>query len=394
MKKQQKQQQHNQQQQQQQQQFDSDDPYRVPKVFFASGLAGAVSRTATAPIDRLRMLLIVQQGKKPLTLYEGLKKMAKEGSFRSYFKGNGANVIKIVPETAIKLTGADTIKNIIAQDPGRVKMHERFIAGALGGALSQFTIYPLEVIRTRLATCTEKTTRGIWQMGKSIYAEQNIRGFYRGITPAMWGILFYAGIDFTTFEILKEALVDAYEPTKPPDMFIIGAGMISSCFAQFVSFPLNMLRTRLQAQKPERYSNMWDAYTKTIRNDGYRGLYKGLLPNMVKLAPAQGISWYVYYKARILLGVKDARRQPDSATPTPPPAPAPTNYATPQSQQPSQVEITKQQLIQQLQEYGVSWGNAFMLGVMLSPLIMYMAIRNWRRLQYRRQMQQCKVMGV
>eukprot|EP01026_Neomeris_dumetosa_P054764 TRINITY_DN4937_c0_g1_i2.p2 TRINITY_DN4937_c0_g1~~TRINITY_DN4937_c0_g1_i2.p2 ORF type:complete len:258 (+),score=17.90 TRINITY_DN4937_c0_g1_i2:161-934(+) len=172
---------------------DSDDLFRVPKVFFASGLAGAVSRTATAPIDRLRMLLIVQEGRRPLTLYEGLKKMAAEGSIRSYFKGNTANVIKIAPEMAIKLTAADLLKNSIAQDPTRVQVHERFISGALGGAISQFTIYPLEVIRTRLATCTEKKASSILEAGKIVYREKGISGFYRRLAPAMLGMLPYAG---------------------------------------------------------------------------------------------------------------------------------------------------------------------------------------------------------
>eukprot|EP01025_Chloroclados_australasicus_P054879 TRINITY_DN655_c0_g1_i2.p1 TRINITY_DN655_c0_g1~~TRINITY_DN655_c0_g1_i2.p1 ORF type:complete len:408 (+),score=59.68 TRINITY_DN655_c0_g1_i2:284-1507(+) len=391
-----------------------EDPLRAPKVFFASGLAGAVSRTATAPVDRLRMLLICEEGRKPLTLYEGLKKMSKEGSIQSYFKGNGANVMKIVPETAIKLTAADMIKNVIAQDPHRVQVHERFISGALGGALSQFTIYPLEVVRTRLATCTEKKSKGIWCVSRTIYLEQGFRGFYRGLTPAMLGILPYAGVDITCFEIMKEALVEMHYPNKPPDMFIIGAGMLSSCVAQVVSFPLNMIRTRLQAQKPEPYANMWDAYTKTVRKEGYRGLYKGLLPNMVKLAPAQGISWYVYYKTRILLGVTDLRRQvhPQRKTPLPPQQQQQQQQQEQipdgiSSQQPQQLLIQgqssssgsqKQQQQQQqsntLEGGGLGWGNVFMIGVMLSPLIMYGVMKNWRRIQYRRQMQQYKVMGI
>eukprot|EP01026_Neomeris_dumetosa_P054763 TRINITY_DN4937_c0_g1_i1.p1 TRINITY_DN4937_c0_g1~~TRINITY_DN4937_c0_g1_i1.p1 ORF type:complete len:404 (+),score=37.01 TRINITY_DN4937_c0_g1_i1:161-1372(+) len=390
---------------------DSDDLFRVPKVFFASGLAGAVSRTATAPIDRLRMLLIVQEGRRPLTLYEGLKKMAAEGSIRSYFKGNTANVIKIAPEMAIKLTAADLLKNSIAQDPTRVQVHERFISGALGGAISQFTIYPLEVIRTRLATCTEKKASSILEAGKIVYREKGISGFYRGLTPAMLGILPYAGVDITCFEILKEALVESHYPNKPPDMLIIGAGMLSSCVAQIVSFPLNMIRTRLQAQKPEKYTNMLDAFSKTIRKDGYRGLYKGLLPNMVKLAPAQGISWYVYYKTKILLGVHETRTPVRT-----PQQPSPRQDQQEQEQfQQSQVTLGSQQQSQgqgqmlvvgqskrvdssnsqqqYVEEKGLSWGNMFMVGVMLTPLFMYAVIKNYRRAQYR-QLQQYKVMGI
>jgi len=58
------------------------------------GLAGAISRTATAPIDRLKMLLQVQESQH-LTLRQGLKIMASEGSVRAYFKGNGTNALKV-----------------------------------------------------------------------------------------------------------------------------------------------------------------------------------------------------------------------------------------------------------------------------------------------------------
>ena len=40
-----------------------------------------------------------------------------------------------------------------------------------------------------------------------------------------------------------------------------------------------------------------------VRREGVHGLYKGLLPNLFKLAPAAGISWYVFEETKLLLGV-------------------------------------------------------------------------------------------
>ena len=59
------------------------------------------------------------------------------------------------------------------------------------------------------------------------------------------GILPYAGVDIATFEILKEELLEHYQGTPPP-FAILGAGMVSSSIAQFVSYPLALVRTRLQ----------------------------------------------------------------------------------------------------------------------------------------------------
>mmetsp|Transcript_26313 Transcript_26313/g.86365 ORF Transcript_26313/g.86365 Transcript_26313/m.86365 type:complete len:188 (-) Transcript_26313:2883-3446(-) len=63
----------------------SADPYRSSKIFLAGGLGGAVSRTVTAPIDRLRMLLSVHEGTKRLTMLDGLRKMQAEGTIKAFF---------------------------------------------------------------------------------------------------------------------------------------------------------------------------------------------------------------------------------------------------------------------------------------------------------------------
>lgn len=65
------------------------------------------------------------------------------------------------------------------------------------------------------------------------------------LSASQIGILPYAGVDIACFEILKERLVEAHDG-RPPPAAIFGAGMLSSCCAQFVSYPLALVRTRLQ----------------------------------------------------------------------------------------------------------------------------------------------------
>ena len=62
---------------------------------------------------------------------------AASGTVRAFFRGNGANVIKIAPETAMKLTLNDRFKNIIAKDPEQIQPSERMVAGGLAGAVAQ-----------------------------------------------------------------------------------------------------------------------------------------------------------------------------------------------------------------------------------------------------------------
>ncbi|KAJ9523434.1 hypothetical protein QJQ45_005343 [Haematococcus lacustris] len=346
---------------------------RLSKLLLAGAAAGAVSRTATAPIDRLKMLLQVQDDcKRGLTLREGIAKMSAEGSVKSYFRGNGANVLKIAPETAIKLALNDQLKLAIAHNSDNIQPLERMVAGGLAGAVAQvgiqgnhvracfvyphpspataqplthplpmpmptptpmhipqlitpdlvylvspcclpllwqFLLYPLDTIRTRLAVSSRGTYTGIMHVAARIRADEGLAAFYRGLTPSMIGILPYAGVDIALFEILKQTLFERAEAEErpPPHFTLLVAGMVSSSIAQVVSYPLALIRTRLQAQggagKPVKYSGMMDVVQKTLAKEGVQGLYKGLVPNILKLAPAAGLSWWVFEETKLALGM-------------------------------------------------------------------------------------------
>jgi len=279
---------------------------RTAKLLMAGGLAGVVSRTATAPLDRLKMLLQVNDATKRMTMREGIRRMAQEGSLKSFFKGNGANVIKIAPETAIKLTSNDIYKRMLVSDPEDITPPQRMLAGAMAGATAQAIIYPLEMVKTRLAVCAPGTYQGIIDCARKVWVQEGWRSFYRGLLPSMIGILPYAGVDITAFELLKEHILDEYDGMPPPHL-ILGAGMLSSSLAQFSAYPLALVRTRLQAQgiggKILKYKGMTDVLRKTYMKEGFRGLYKGSLTNLAKLAPAAGISWFVFEETKVLLGL-------------------------------------------------------------------------------------------
>ena len=78
--------------------------------------------------------------------------MLKEGGWTSLWRGNGVNVIKIAPESALKFMAYEQLKRLIkGNSEHELRIEERFVAGSIAGAFSQSLIYPLEVIKTRLA---------------------------------------------------------------------------------------------------------------------------------------------------------------------------------------------------------------------------------------------------
>lgn len=146
-------------------------------------------------------------------------------------------------------------------------------------------------------------------------AEGFFRSAYRGITMGLIGMFPYSAIDMGTFEFLKSTFTrhkahyyGIHEEDATPGNVVTGIiGATSGAFGASVVYPLNVLRTRLQTQgtvmHPPTYTGIWDVACKTWANEGFRGLYKGLTPNLLKVAPALSITWVVYENSKKVMGL-------------------------------------------------------------------------------------------
>ncbi|XP_034254378.1 calcium-binding mitochondrial carrier protein SCaMC-3 isoform X4 [Thrips palmi] len=279
----------------------------------AGGVAGAVSRTCTAPLDRLKVYLQVH-GTKSTSIKTCLQSMLHEGGFWSLWRGNGINVLKIAPESAIKFMAYEQAKCVIRGTQAReLTIYERFCAGSLAGGVSQTIIYPLEVMKTRLALRKTGQYKSIVDAARKIYLHEGPKSFYRGYVPNLLGIIPYAGIDLAVYETLKNSYLRKHSSNESPSVFLLLAcGTISSTTGQVCSYPLALVRTRLQAQvitaQPggtiaAHPSTMTSLIREIFRNEGVSGLYRGLTPNFMKVAPAVAISYATYERCRETLGV-------------------------------------------------------------------------------------------
>ncbi|KAL3871520.1 hypothetical protein ACJMK2_039514 [Sinanodonta woodiana] len=272
----------------------------------AGGAAGAVSRTATAPLDRLKVLLQVHgSSKNNLGIVTGFKQMLEEGGVKSLWRGNGINVIKIAPESALKFMAYEQVKKLFKGDGSReIGMMDRFASGSLAGVISQTAIYPMEVLKTRLALRKTGQYSGIIDCAAKVYKYEGAKVFYKGYIPNILGIIPYAGIDLAIYETLKKFYMSKNKDKDPGIFVLLGCGTISSTCGQLASYPLALIRTRLQAEVSNKGKNtMTSIFKKIIKEDGLSGLYRGLAPNFLKVAPAVSISYVIYERARKALGV-------------------------------------------------------------------------------------------
>ncbi|XP_051162995.1 calcium-binding mitochondrial carrier protein SCaMC-2-A isoform X2 [Leptopilina boulardi] len=272
----------------------------------AGGIAGAVSRTCTAPLDRIKVYLQVH-GTRHCNIFSCGKYMLREGGVTSYWRGNGINVLKIGPESALKFAAYEQVKRYIKgyNNNKELNIYERFIAGSVAGGFSQSIIYPLEVMKTRLALRKTGEYTGILDAAKKIYGHGGLKTFYRGYVPNLIGILPYAGIDLAVYETLKNNYIRTHNKDERPSVWLVLlCGTVSSTTGQVCSYPLALVRTRLQAQvAPESSSSMLGVIRDILHREGVRGLYRGLTPNFLKVAPAVSTSYVVYEHVRQALGV-------------------------------------------------------------------------------------------
>ncbi|XP_063393488.1 calcium-binding mitochondrial carrier protein SCaMC-2 isoform X1 [Cydia fagiglandana] len=273
----------------------------------AGGIAGAFSRTCTAPLDRLKVFLQVNPTREGMS--KCLARMISEGGITGLWRGNGINVIKIAPESAIKFAAYEQVKRLILGDRKNqpLEIYERFAAGATAGAISQTVIYPLEVLKTRLALRKTGQYSGILDAARKIYAREGLRCFYKGYIPNILGIVPYAGIDLAVYETLKKKYINKYHHNGQPGMLLLLACGSASCtLGQVCSYPLALVRTRLQAQEKAAKvaeGTMRGVFKDIVQREGVRGLYRGITPNFIKVIPAVSISYVVYEYASRSLGV-------------------------------------------------------------------------------------------
>ncbi|KAF3448675.1 hypothetical protein FNV43_RR09388 [Rhamnella rubrinervis] len=311
----------------------------VCKSLIAGGVAGGVSRTAVAPLERLKILLQVQNPHsiKYSGTVQGLKYIWRSEGFRGLFKGNGTNCARIVPNSAVKFYSYEQASRgilwLYRQQPGNEEAQLtpllRLGAGACAGIIAMSATYPMDLVRGRLTVQTEKSARqyrGIFHALTMVLREEGPRALYKGWLPSVIGVVPYVGLNFAVYESLKDWLIKA-KPFGLDDkdselsvMTRLACGAAAGTVGQTVAYPLDVIRRRMQmvgwkdaasivtgdgrSKAPLEYNGMVDAFRKTVRHEGVGALYKGLVPNSVKVVPSIAIAFVTYELVKDILGVE------------------------------------------------------------------------------------------
>ncbi|KAH9994978.1 mitochondrial carrier [Russula compacta] len=326
------------------------EPWLSPQVssyFIAGGIAGATSRTVVSPLERLKIIQQVQprnSGKQYKGVWRSLVRMWKEEGFKGLMRGNGINCIRIIPYSAVQFTTYEQLKKWFTSN-GRKKLDTptRLASGALAGITSVCTTYPLDLVRSRLSIATasmlatnssaisasapgpisppssagtsissqlrqastlHRSARLVpseftmWGMTLKVMREEGgVRALYRGLVATAMGVAPYVGVNFAAYETLRGLIT-------PPGKSTVGrklsCGALAGSISQTLTYPFDVLRRKMQVvglgpgALGYQYNGALDAARVVIKTEGIRGMYRGLWPNLLKVAPSIATSFFTY----------------------------------------------------------------------------------------------------
>ncbi|KAG6453387.1 hypothetical protein O3G_MSEX008134 [Manduca sexta] len=270
------------------------------KDFLAGGISAAVSKTAVAPIERVKLILQVQHVSKQIAedkRYKGIVdafiRIPKEQGIGSLWRGNLANVIRYFPTQALNFAFKDVYKSIFLEGVNKNTQFWTYFAGNLAsggaaGATSLCFVYPLDFARTRLAADVgkgkEKLYSGLMDcLFKTIKSDGPI-GLYRGFIVSVQGIVIYRATYFGFYDTARGMLPDP----KNTSLFITWLiAQTVTTVAGIASYPLDTVRRRMMMQSGlpanERlYKNTAHCWVKILKDEGAGAFFKGAFSNVLR----------------------------------------------------------------------------------------------------------------
>lgn len=286
----------------------------------AGFLAGAFSKTAVAPIERIKLLMQLQtslsQPEYRNNSAWGVAKLVyREQGLLAFWRGNTPNLLMQAGSASLNFMLMDYYKQQVVnpimiytlQLPSKRTPEERqhrrslwssFLSGGLAGATATTLLYPIAYLRTRLAmdvgSTLEKTRqypRGMRDVFVGTYKSDGVRGLYQGYGIALVGGIAYRALHLGGYDALKTEILRYNSNHNNTEIVLwmerIAAAQCVSLAAAAIMYPVDSVRRRLmmQAGIPESerlYRNSLNCIRVVLQTEGMRGFYLGLGPNLVR----------------------------------------------------------------------------------------------------------------
>jgi len=272
--------------------------------FLAGGISGAVSKTITAPIERVKLIIQTQDANPKIVSgevprYTGIGncfvRVRSEQGVGAFWRGNATNCIRYFPTQAFNLAFKDSIKATFPKYSPKTEFWPFFgvnlLSGGLAGAGSLCFVYPLDYARTRLASDVgsgKKAFNGLADcLSKTAKGPKGVMSLYNGFGISVAGIIPYRGVQF--------GLNDTGKGLNPWDKELTFVGIASKwavaqfsvIMSGFVTYPFDTVRRRLQMESEKKledrmYKGAGHCFQKVMADEGTKALFKGAGANVLR----------------------------------------------------------------------------------------------------------------
>lgn len=292
--------------------------------FVIGGVSGAIAKTCTAPIERVKLIIQTQDanpdiisGKVPR--YTGIgnvfTRVMQEQGIQAFWRGNFTNCLRYFPTQAFNFAFKDSIKALFPKYNPRENFGMFFLvnmaSGGLAGAGSLCIVYPLDYARTRLASDVgsgKKSFNGLTDcLRKTASGPGGFFGLYNGFGVSVMGIIPYRGVYFGMYDSLKE--MNPYKSDKGVLGIVskFAVAQVTAITAGYASYPFDTVRRRLQMQSekpPEEwlYKGSLDCFGKILAKEGPAAFFKGAGANALRTV-GSALVLVMYDQIKLIFGL-------------------------------------------------------------------------------------------
>jgi hypothetical protein len=220
------------------------------KFLAAGAVAGVVSRTLVSPLEVVATVNMATVGTVEGP-WEMLTRLWVIEGLAGFYKGNGANCLKVAPTKGIQFVCFEFFKRQVLtykfwqNMPEVIEPIERLVAGGLAGMVGAACVYPLETAKSLLTIERQLYGGGIFNSLKIVVKEHGFIALYRGLVPTLIAMFPYVGVEFCTYESLRSIVSPRLGDGAILTMCL---GAFAGTVAQASCHPLDVVRKRLQLQ--------------------------------------------------------------------------------------------------------------------------------------------------
>jgi solute carrier family 25, member 33/36 len=243
------------------------------------------------------------------------KRIVEADGPAGFFRGLPPTLIGIIPSRSIYFYVYERCKRALGPYLPEGSPSNSLIAATVGGVASNTVSNPIWLVRTRMqlladTSAGQRAYTGYRDAIGTIFREEGIAGFYKGIQASYWGCA-EGAIQFIIYEQLKTRLLcrknkrrlarGLLPTTELRKSTIFWSAAVAKMAASVATYPHEVARTRLREQSRSgvfRYKGMWKTLQVVAREEGRQGLYSGLEIHLVKVVPNSALMFLTYEVVR------------------------------------------------------------------------------------------------